>query len=209
MSVAQNPLLGPMRKSMGNFTTTSYNGMNIIRSKAFNKKDAKSEKQLNHRLKVSLIAGVYKSLGGLTKLGFAENSFGKSPYNMFLGANISSAFDLSGEMPVLSYPALVVSKGTLIKVRVVENQVSAEGITLTYETYIGLPNISAEDEIIAFALLKDGELLYKSQSRGSGSIETILLLFTDLQTEEVECCYMFARSRDGKKASNSVYVELI
>ena len=206
MSVAQNPLLGPMRKSMGNFTTTSYNGMNIVRSKAFNKKDAKSEKQLNHRKKVSLIAAMYKSLGGLTKPGFPENSFGKSPYNMFLAANLASAFDQTGEVPVISYPLLVVSKGTLPRIKVVETIVSAVGITLRYETYTGLPNVSVDDEIIAFFKLQDGELVLGKQPRGSGVTETILLQYPDLQIEEVACCYVFARSRDGKKASNSTYV---
>ena len=208
MSVAQNPLMGPMRKSMGNFTTTSYNGKNIIRSKAFQKKDAKSKKQLNHRLKISLIADVYNSFGGLISLGFPENSFGKSPYNMFLAANLASAFDQTGEVPVISYPLLVVSKGTLHKVKIAETHASAEGITITYETYIGLPNISADDEIIAFAKLKNGELVIERQPRGSGVTETILLEYTDLQIEDVECCYVFARSRAGKKASNSVYVSL-
>ena len=42
MSIAQNPLMGPMRKSMGNFTTSSYNGRNVVKSKAFMKKDARS-----------------------------------------------------------------------------------------------------------------------------------------------------------------------
>jgi len=206
MSVAQNPLLGPMRKSMGNFTTTSYNGMNIVRSKAFNKKDAKSEKQLNHRKKVSLIAAMYKSFGGLTKLGFPENSFGKSPYNMFLAANLASAFDQTGDVPVISYPLLVVSKGTLPRIKVVETIVSAAGITLRYETYTGLPNVSVDDEIIAFFKLQDGELVLGKQPRGSGVTETILLQYPDLQIEKVVCCYVFARSRDGKKASNSTYV---
>jgi len=208
MSIAQNPLLGPMRKSMGNFTTTSYNGMNIIRSKAFKKKDAKSKKQLIHRQKIILMAKAYKSFGGFNYVGFPENSRGKSPYNMFLGANISCAFDLTGEMPVISYPALMVSKGTLIKIMVPKNEVSEEGILITYETYIGLPNISVEDEIIAFALLKNGELVHKRQARGSGVTETILLNHQDLQIEEVECCYVFARSKDGKKTSNSTYVAL-
>jgi len=206
MSVAQNPLVGSMRKSMGNFTTTSYNGKNIIRSKAFQKKDAKSKKQLNHRLKVSLIADLYSSFGGISNLGFPENSHGKSPYNMFLAANLASAFDLTGEVPVISYPLLVVSKGTLIKVKVAETIVSAEGIKITYETYTGLPNISAEDEIIAFVKMKNGELVFEKQQRGSGVTESILLKYPDLQIEEVACCYVFARSKDGKKASNSTYV---
>jgi hypothetical protein len=142
----------------------------------------------------------------MTKLGFPENSFGKSPYNMFLAANLATAFDQTGEVPVISYPLLAVSKGTLPRIKVAEAIVSTVGITLRYETYIGLPNVSAQDEIIAYFKLKDGELVVERQPRGSGVTETILLPYPDLQIEEVVCCYVFARSSNGKKASNSTYV---
>jgi len=208
MSIAENPLLGPMSKSMGNFTTTSYHGKNIIRSKAFHKKDAKSEKQLNHRMKISLIAEVYGSFGGMTKMGFPENNYGKSPYNMFLAANLSTAFDLTGEVPVINYPLLVVSKGTMPKVKVTESVVGIEGITLRYETAPGTPKVSANDELIGMAKLKNGGLLIDRHARGTEETGTLVLKYPNVDIEEIECCYVFARSADGKMASNSTYVQI-
>ena len=35
MSTSQNPIMGAMRKSMGNVITTTYNGKNVIRAKPY------------------------------------------------------------------------------------------------------------------------------------------------------------------------------
>ena len=208
MSIAQNPLMGPMRKSMGNLTTSSCNGKNVVKSKAFMKKDTKSVLQLAHRLKISLIAKAYQSLGGNTNEGFPENSLGKSPYNMFMQANLASAFDLTGEVPVISYPQLLVSKGSIPRVKITGVVLGEEGITINFETGMGLPKVSASDEIIAFAKLKDVSLRPMRQPRGSEETGSILIQVKGMNVDEVECCYLFARSADGKKVSNSVYVEI-
>jgi hypothetical protein len=206
MSIAENPLLGPMRKSMGNFTVSTYNGRNIVRSKPFMLKVKQSDKQKKTVERFKILKELHRSLGGLDELGFPENRHGKSPYNMFLTANLTSAFETVDNLPVIHYPSLLVSKGSLPSVKVTEAILDAEGITIIYQTFNGLPRISDDDEIIAFAMLKSGEVFVEMQPRGIGITETILLKHPDLQPEEVVYCYVFARSRDGKKASNSMYV---
>ena len=209
MSIAQNPLMGPMRKSMGNFTTMSYNVRNIIRSKAFNLKRKKTKAQQDQIVKMTLLAEVYRSFGGITDQGFVENSKGKSAYNLYVSANFNSAFDLTGEVPVISYPLLLASKGTLPRVRVSEGVLVSEGIRVIFSSNLSLPYVSESDQIIAFARTTDGELRMAIQIRGSEETGSILIPLPDLIVGEVECCYVFARSADGKKSSNSVYVELI
>ena len=208
MSIAQNPLVGPMRKSMGNFTMYSYNGMNIVRSKPFKFKDAKSEKQLNMRARMTLMAEMYHAFSNILSLGFPENSFGKSPQNMFVSANFNSAFVMTDKIPVVSYPLMLVSKGSLPEVKVTEAVVDVEGITVWYNADLSSQDVTPLDELIACARLKTGELLITRQIRGYEDLGTILLKYPDLQAEEVACCYVFARSDDGKKASDSVYVEV-
>jgi len=209
MSIAQNPLMGPMRKSMGNFTTMSYNVRNIIRSKAFNLKRKKTKAQQDQIVKMTLLAEVYRSFGGITDQGFVENSKGKSAYNLYVSANFNSAFDLTGEVPVISYPLLLASKGTLPRVRVSEGVLVSEGIRVIFSSNLSLPYVSESDHIIAFARTTDGELRMAIQIRGSEETGSILIPLPDLIVGEVVCCYVFARSADGKKSSNSVYVELI
>ena len=55
---------------------------------------------------------------------------------------------------------------------------------------------------------KRGELIIARQFIGYASIGTIHLNYPALQAEEVECCYIFVRSGDGEKASDSMYVEV-
>ena len=206
MSIAQNPLTGPMRKSMGNFVTSSYNGINTVRSKVFRRKDNKTKAQMDHRIGFKLVADAFQSLGVITKWGYAERSGSTSTYNLFISANYPSAIDKSGEVPVVSYLQLQVSKGSIPKIKTTGFTMDAEGITISYETGIGLPKVSETDEIIAFAKLKKGSLLITRQPRGSEETGSIFIPFKDEKDEVVECCYLFTRSEDGKKVSNSTYI---
>jgi len=208
MSIAQNPLMGPMRKSMGNFTTMNYNGQNIIRSKAFNVKRKKTAAQINQITKMTLLAGEYRSFGGMSDRGFVENRKGKSPYNLYIAANFNSAFDLTGEEPVISYPLLLVSKGTLPRVKVSGVVVESEGIRINYTSDLSLPFVSASDQLIAFAKLAGRELRVAVQERGIDETGSILIPLHGADVDEMVCCYVYAASADGKKSSNSVYVEV-
>jgi len=208
MSIAQNPLLGPMRKSMGNFTTYSLYGMNIVRSKPLKVRDSKTEKQLTVRARMTRLAETYKAFSSIIALGFPENSYGKSPQNMFVSANFASAFVTTEEGQVISYPQLLLAKGSLPIVTIPEASTDADGIKLRYDAGVLFPEVMASDEIIACAGLTTGELLIARQFMGNEPIGTLLLKHPSLQSEEVACCYVFVRSGDGKKASDSVYVPL-
>ncbi len=208
MSIAENPLMGPMRNSMGNFTTMNYNGQNIVRSKAFKPKKKNTPAQKNQELKFALLARANSALGGMTELGFVEYNHGKSAHNRFLAENMKTAFDLSGEVPVIDYTKLVVSKGSLPVVRVTGGRVTDEGITIEYETWIGVPKIQADDEIVALVTNRAGQMLIGRQARGSEETGMLLLPDKNWKADGVLYGYVFAMSADGKKSSNSVYVEL-
>ena len=208
MSLSQNPLLGPMKKSMGNFTTYSYHGMNIVRLKAFKINDPKTEKQLNMRARMSAIAEMYRQFSGIIALGFPERDERTFPQNMFVSANFKTAFVMEDTTPVISYPLLLIAKGSLPRVTITEATTDAGGITIHYDAGALLQNVTATDEIIACALLTTGELLIARQFIGFESIGTLQLKYPSLQAEQVVCCYAFVRSGDGEKSSDSVYVEV-
>ena len=71
-------------------------------------------------------------------------------------------------------------------------------VTKLYNTY----------EIIACALLESGVLLKTRQFIGYKPIGTIHLNYMDMQVAELICCYVFVRSADGEKVSDSVWVEV-
>ena len=208
MSIAQNPLTGPMKNSMANFTMYTYKGMNIVRSKAFKIKDPKTEKQLNMRARMSRIAEMYHKLSPIISLGFPEREERQSPQNMFVSANFNTAFVMADTVQVLSYPLMLLSKGSLKPVTITEVAVDAGGITLSYNARALTPDLNADDEIIACALLESGVLLKTRQFIGYKPIGTIHLNYMDMQVAELICCYVFVRSADGEKASDSVWVEV-
>jgi len=206
MSISENPLLGPMRKSMGNFTMYSYHGMNIVRSKAFKVKDAKSEKQLIMRARMAGIAELYRTFRSVIGLGFPDNKDGKSPQNLFVAANISTAFEMTDNMTVISYPKLLVAKGSLPAVKVTEAFMDVTGITVRYDAEALFSYVTPTDEIITCALLKSGELLIIRQIIGYQAVGIVRLNYQSLQEEYVTACYVFARTE--KTSSNSIYVEV-
>jgi hypothetical protein len=208
MSIAENPLMGHMRKSMGNFIMYSWHGMNIVRSKPFHPKDPKSEKQLNMRARISRIAEMYQTFSSIISLGFPEREERQSAQNMFVSANFKTAFVMADKLPIISYPLMLLAKGSLPPVTITEATTDADGLTLNYDALALLPDVTATDEIIACALLKTDQLLMNRQFIGHNPIGTIRLNYPSLQAEQVACCYVFVRSGDGKKASNSVYVEV-
>ena len=111
-------------------------------------------------------------------------------------------------VPVISYPLMLVAKGSLPPVTITEATTDADGLTLHYDAGALAPDVNADDEIIACALLKTGSLLKTRQFIGYEPIGTIRLKRPALTAEEVVCCYVFVRNADGDKASDSVWVEV-
>ena len=115
---------------------------------------------------------------------------------------------MADKLPVISYPLMLIAKGSLPPVTILEAATDADGIMISYNALALLPDVTATDEIIACALLKTDQLLMNRQFIGHNPIGTIRLNYPTLRAEQVACCYVFVRSGDGKKASDSGYVEV-
>jgi len=209
MSKSQNPLTGHMSGSMANFTTYTRYGENIIRAKAFNRKDANSVSQIAQRASFKLIVNAYKSFGGIPMLSFKDRMINQTIFNAFVEANLPEAINKSGAVPVIDYSKLLVSRGTLLPVAVPSAEASASGITLTYKTDALTPGVSTKDEVVALAKTKTGELIVARQVRGSEKTATILIPYSGIAANQVECCYLFVLNEDGSNASDSTYVVVV
>ena len=163
MSLAQNPLTGQMRQSMANFVTTVYRGQNVIRAKVFMPKNVNSNAQQKQRACIKLVVDTYEALGGITDIGFPKRPHAFSPFNAFLVANLPDAVNKTGVIPVIDYTELVVSNGSLPKVIVPSAVSGTVGITVNYKTATLVPKVSETDKVVAFALLKTGELFTDSK----------------------------------------------
>lgn len=206
MSRAQNPLTGQMSGSMGNFVTTRLGNKNIVRAKAFEPRDAKSEAQVKQRNGFKLIVDLFPALGSIPAEGFVQRSANTSVYVAFMAANMPEAIDKSGETSVIDYSKLIVSDGSLSKVIVTEVTLDETGITVRY-----MPSLKNElnkptDEIVVLALLASGELWVERQLRGSELTDSVLIPVTNVTATDVLGVYVFAKRADGSKSSKTAYV---
>ena len=206
MSISENPMTGEMRQSMANFVTTTCHGQNVIRKKVFKPRNVNSLAQQRQRESFKLIVDLYESFGGITDEGFPGRPRTYSPYNAFMKANLDTAINNTGAVPVVDYTKLRVAEGSLPRVVVNSGTVGATGITLSYETDTEVARVSATDQVVAFALLAKGSLLMARQVRGNMATNTILLPYTGVLAADVVCCYLFILNKDGSKVSDSVYV---
>lgn len=208
MSKSQNPMTGQMKGSMANFVTTTRNGENVIRSKAFNPKDANTPAQQLHRACFKLLSDEHLTLGGITSESFPEGDSGQSGYNQFIALNLPGAIDRSGAEPVIDYSKMVVSNGSLLQVMVGEAKIVPEGISISYQTNVRIPKVNATDEVVVVAKTQLGELLLERQVRGDAKTGTIVVDYPGIRAADMKCCYLFVLSADGSKASRSVFVLL-
>lgn len=208
MARSQNPLSGHMTGSVANFVTSSRDGQNQIRSKAFNPRDANTFAQKLQRACFKLVADEYQTFGGIPNEGFLERPSNQSGYNQFMAANLPAAIDKSGAEPVIDYSKLVVSNGTLPQVVVTGGSVTAAGISIAYQTNVKIPKVNAEDVVVVVAKTQIGELLFEKATRTDARNATILIDYPGIQAVDVKCCYLFVLSADGTRASKSVFVSI-
>lgn len=208
MSKSQNPMTGQMSGSMANFVTTTHCGQNVIRSKAFNQQDAKTESQMIVRNSFKLGAEEYGTYGGMLDQGFPERPAGQSAYNQFMAANLPGAIDKSGAELAIDYSKLVVALGSLPQVAVVSATVEATGIEVSFKSNLLIPRVNESDEVLLIAKTLTGELLVSRQMRGTDALGVISIAYPGILAADVKCCYIFVLSANGSKASRSVYIPI-
>ena len=206
MSIAQNPVTGQMSKSYANVNTYVHKGQNVVSAKAFNRKDKNTDAQKAQRSSFKLIADIYGSLGGYAELGFPVRPERQSAYNAFVAANLPSAIDITGEIPVIDYSNLKIAKGSLIGVLVLSAIVADGALTLTGKSNSDFPKANATDLIRLVVKTTVGNVYAAEQLRGIDNEMLIVLPMQDVSPQDIECAYVFVTTSDGKKASNSVYV---
>lgn len=209
MSRAQNPLTGRMSGSMGNFVTTRLGDKNIIRAKAFEPRDAKSETQVKHRSGFKMLVDLYFVLRAILETGFALRAEKTSVYLAFMAANMPKALDKSGDETVIDFSRLIVAEGRMPALIVSGATLDETGISVAYYPMLRNELNLATDEIVAVALLKTGELWVEKQERGTNPTDTVLIPVLNASAENLDAVYLFAKRADGSMVSKSVFVALV
>ena len=209
MSLAQNPVTGKMAKSFANVNTYVHRGQNVVSAKVFNRKDKNTEAQQAQRGSFKLISDVYQSIGGFIDSGFPVRPERQSPYNYFMSLNLPNAIDNSGEVPVIDYSLLQISKGNLPGVNVISTAVSNNVITLECESCFSYSKTAGADDLITvLCRTNKGALYFTKQARGSEDTCQLTVNVPSVVKENIDFVYAYVISADGKKASNSTHVTL-
>jgi hypothetical protein len=208
MAIVQNPVMGKMAKSFANVNTYVHKGQNVISAKAFNRKDKNTEAQQNQRTSFKLISDAWASLGGFGESGFPSRPEKLSAFNVFMSLNLPNAIDSTGDVSVIDYSLLQVSKGSLPGVDDVKVEINAAGITFTGDTLLDYPKAQTTDVITVLLKKANGALKAVKQPRGESETFTAQIALSGITAADVEFVYVFVNSADGTKASNSVYVPI-
>lgn len=209
MAKSQNPMTGRMSGAMGNFVTSSLGSQNIVRAKAFNRRDANSDAQQMQRGGFKMMGELFPLLGSIPQEGFVQRDSESSVYAAFMAANLSSAIDKSGEVAAIDYSLLKVAQGTLTPPAVKSATLTGNELSIEYKPMLGNKLNLPTDELVALALMKSGELWEERQVRGDLASATIVIQVEDAVAADVLGVYLFAKRADGSKVSNSVFVPLV
>lgn len=209
MARSQNPLTGKMSGTVGNFVTSSLGSQNIVRTKSFMPRDAKTEAQIKQREGFKMIADLYPALGGIPEEGFAQRTSETTAYAAFMAANLAGAIDKSGSESVIDFTKLKVAVGTLSDPLVKSATLTAEGIEISYLPKLKDPRNLSTDEVVVLVLLKTGELWVERQPRGEVSPATLIIPVEDVTADDIQGIYLFTKRADGSKTSKSVYLSVV
>jgi hypothetical protein len=125
-----------------------------------------------------------------------------------MSLNLPNAIDSTGDVSVIDYSLLQVSKGSLPGVDDVKVEINAAGITFTGDTLLDYPKAQTTDVITVLLKKANGALKAVKQPRGEGETFTAQIAMSGITAADVEFVYVFVNSADGTKASNSVYVPI-
>lgn len=209
MSISRNPIVGEMRKSYANVNTYVHKGQNVISAKVFNRKDKNSDAQKAQRANFKLISDTWVWAGGFAAAGLLNLPQSQSPYNLFMTLNLPGAIDNSGEAPVIDYPKLLIARGSLTAVEVTGTSLAASVLTVNYDSQMDYPHVDATDVITVLVKTLRGAVYFKRQPRGEAFEGTLMVKMRKTVLADIECVYLFVLTADGKKASNSVFVEMV
>src|ERR1035437_613246 len=141
------------------------------------------------------MVNAYKSFKEIVNISFPVRSKRLNPYNAFMSANFSNAIDNSGVDPVIDYNKLTVSGSKLPMVTVKSAKADVANISIIYQTDLFTQLVN--DQVVAVAKLKTGELIMTKQFRGNEKSATIFIPLQGIHPKEVHCCYLFALNADG------------
>lgn len=210
-------ILGPFSGKVGEVIGSSWKGIPYIKARPTQFHDAKTPRQLTHRLKLQTAHGFARSIKNIIEIGFRNVTGTQTPYNNAVSYLMKNA--LVGEYPEVGVDPskVVVSQGKLAGAEDCTISTKEDGtITFTWGDASSKGNVSPEGN-------------FSSESNNSPEDQAILLAYNFAQQQGVSnqvyrkdksgsvkipkewegdgiACYIFFASDINKDVSNSKFL---
>jgi len=206
-AIFKNSTFGTIRKSIGDDVAYQLGGQNIIRKKPVSVNDANTTKQQARRTALKRLVNVYRHIQSVVKAGFVQRLAKHSAYNAFMHENLKNAVILAGANATINYPALKVAKGSMPAISLgASPTISGNTLSVTLNNVSDNNLITDNDKQVIVVLSDDNPdrfVTAEFPATATGSHDIDVSNFdsgVDLRV------YLFAKSSDGQKTSDSSFV---
>jgi hypothetical protein len=207
MAIVEIPYADKVRGKLGNVVIYNSRGQTIMRTRPFNVKKTSTPKQLNNRMKFSVLCKLGKLLRTYINKGFTGIPIKMTVDNSFFKENFNLAF--TGAYPdlLIDYSRLIVAKGLLSGAK--EGMISAvvgRIINITWTNNSDQKNAESSD--IAMALFINQTKNAVLQDTNSRTRADCSLLFAVPETwiGDLVHVYLSFKNATGETSSNSIFL---
>ena len=206
------PITEDVRNSLSNQTFYTLKGQNIARKK-ISKNGSRSQAQLVQRTRWAKALDLETLFEPASQIGFPKRKSTESYHNAFMAENVNKdAVEVSEELEVtVNYQNIRCAKGKLKVPKDFSVTADAEMHTLTFTHAAEEDGCQRYSTDRLYALVvetteEDSELFELGTRAGSEPITVNLSESWDMGLLAI---YVFALTADGKKASDSLYLEAV
>ena len=202
-------ILGPFSGKVGEVIGSNWKGIPYIKARPTKYHDAKTPRQLTHRMKLQMAHGLVRSIKPLIEIGFRNVTGNQTPYNNAVSYLMKNA--LVGEYPEVGIDPskVMVSQGTLAGADDCSVSIE-EDDTIAFswgEASSDLGKANAEDQAIlsAYNFTKQqgiSNVVCRKDKKGSITIP-------QKWKEDSIACYIFFVSGINKDVSNSEFLGIL
>jgi len=208
MAVGQNLLFGRMRQKIGGIVTSTWKGINVIKSKPLSVANPKTDKQVMRRAALIDAMKIARQLVAVISQGFKEQAVFKSSFNAFVGYILRNAYDYSDPPAIEFLPDLMlVSQGSISPTPItsIVSDVSVGTTVITWSPGVLAPGQSNNDTVMVVlrnSVTKKYFAGVNLEVRSTGDVTIAIADFEFVAGETVEA-YLGFYNVASRKSSDS------
>lgn len=209
MAVGQNLLFGRMKNKIGGIVTSTWKGINVIKSKPLTVANPRTDAQTAQRAAMILVMSIARAISSAINFGFKEQAVYKSAFNAFVGYTLRNAVDTSAPPAATLVAAdVLVAQGTISSTAIdtAAGSAGTDDMTVTYSNAANSPGQSNSDKALTVAYNVTQDLWMVGTSDGNERLDgTTDVSFPDgfLVAGNTVRVYLFFYNLTSRKASDS------